>query len=68
MARPGIVPICDALREALPAETMVYSDMTQFAYVAKEVWDMPAPGLWHHPTGFGTLGYALVSVPGGHPP
>ncbi len=63
--RPGIVPICDALREALPQNTMIFSDMTQFAYAAKEVWDMPAPGLWHHPYGFGTLGYALPAAIGG---
>lgn len=63
--RPGIVPICDALSDALPENTMVYSDMTQFAYVAKEVWDMPHPGHWHHPTGFGTLGYALPAAIGG---
>ncbi|MGI9390066.1 MAG: thiamine pyrophosphate-binding protein, partial [Boseongicola sp.] len=51
--RPVIVPICDALRKALPKNTMFFSDMTQFAYAAKEVWDLPAPGLWHHPYGFG---------------
>ncbi|UWQ92630.1 acetolactate synthase isozyme1 large subunit [Rhodobacteraceae bacterium M382] len=63
--RPGIVPICDALRAVMPADAMIYSDMTQFAYVAKEVWDMPRPGQWHHPTGFGTLGYALPAAIGG---
>lgn len=63
--RPGIVAICDALGAALPGNTMIYSDMTQFAYVAKEVWEMLAPGLWHHPTGFGTLGYALPAAIGG---
>lgn len=63
--RPGIVPICDALRACLPDDTMIFSDMTQFAYVAKEVWDMPRPGHWHHPTGFGTLGYALPAAIGG---
>ncbi|MGH1577443.1 thiamine pyrophosphate-binding protein [Planktotalea sp.] len=63
--RPGIVPICDALRAALPKDTMIYSDMTQFAYVAKEVWDMPKPAHWHHPFGFGTLGYALPAAIGG---
>ncbi|MCG6903114.1 MAG: 5-guanidino-2-oxopentanoate decarboxylase [Rhodobacter sp.] len=63
--RPGIVAISDALRDCLPDDTMVFSDMTQFAYVAKEVWDMPAPGLWHHPCGFGTLGYALPAAIGG---
>jgi len=63
--RPGIVPICDALRAALPDETMIYSDMTQFAYVAKRVWPMARPGHWHHPFGFGTLGYALPAAIGG---
>ncbi|PIE13664.1 MAG: acetolactate synthase isozyme1 large subunit [Rhodobacterales bacterium] len=63
--RPGIVAICDALAAVMPGETMVYSDMTQFAYVAREVWDMPRPGHWHHPAGFGTLGYALPAAIGG---
>ena len=63
--RPGIVPVCDALRDCLPKRTMIYSDMTQFAYAAKEVWDMDCPGHWHHPTGFGTLGYALPAAIGG---
>ncbi|WP_299283362.1 5-guanidino-2-oxopentanoate decarboxylase [uncultured Tateyamaria sp.] len=63
--RPGIVPICDALRDCLPDQTMIYSDMTQFAYVAKEVWDMDHPGHWHHPFGFGTLGYATPAAIGG---
>ena len=63
--RPGIVPICDALHAGLPEDVMVFSDMTQFAYVAKEVWPMRHPGHWHHPYGFGTLGYALPAAIGG---
>jgi acetolactate synthase-1/2/3 large subunit/5-guanidino-2-oxopentanoate decarboxylase len=63
--RPGIVPVVDALRAALPDQTMIYSDMTQFAYVAKEVWDMEQPSHWHHPYGFGTLGYATPAAIGG---
>ncbi|MDF1727898.1 MAG: 5-guanidino-2-oxopentanoate decarboxylase [Sulfitobacter sp.] len=63
--RPGITPICDALRAVLSSETMIYSDMTQFAYVAKEIWDMDQPGHWHHPYGFGTLGYATPAAIGG---
>ncbi len=63
--RPGIVPVIDALRAVTPADAMIYSDMTQFAYVAKEVWDMAYPHHWHHPTGFGTLGYALPAGIGG---
>ena len=63
--RQGIPRVVDALRAATPAGTMIFSDMTQFAYVAKEIWDMDAPGHWHHPTGFGTLGYALPAAIGG---
>ena len=63
--RPGILPVIDALRESLPEGTMIYSDMTQFAYAALEVWDMDRPGHWHHPSGFGTLGYALPAAIGG---
>ncbi|MDQ7071894.1 MAG: 5-guanidino-2-oxopentanoate decarboxylase [Rhodobacterales bacterium] len=64
-ARPGIVPIIDTLRAALPEDTMIFSDMTQIAYVGKEVWDMTRPNHWHHPFGFGTLGYALPAAIGG---
>ncbi len=62
---PHIRPVADALRACLPEDTMIYSDMTQFAYAAKEVWDMGRPGHWHHPTGFGTLGYGLPAAIGG---
>ena len=62
---PGIAPIVRALRDVMPNEAMIYSDMTQFAYLAKEIWDMPRPGHWHHPFGFGALGYALPAAIGG---
>ncbi len=62
---PGIAAICDALRAAVPLDTMIYSDMTQIAYTAKVVWDMDRPGHWHHPCGFGTLGYATPAAIGG---
>ncbi len=63
--RPGLVDVCDALRGAVPLDTMIYTDMTQLAYVANEVWPMSRPGHWHHPAGFGTLGYALPAAIGG---
>ncbi len=63
--RPGLVPVIDAVTTALPPETMVYTDMTQFAYVANEIVQPARPGLWHHPSGFGTLGYALPAAIGG---
>jgi 5-guanidino-2-oxopentanoate decarboxylase len=63
--RPGILPVADAMREVLPEDALIYSDMTQFAYAAKEVYPLMHPGLWHHPYGFGTLGYALPAAIGG---
>lgn len=62
--RPGILPVLDAVRACVPTDTMVFSDMTQIAYAALETWPMPRPGHWHHPFGFGTLGYALPAAIG----
>ena len=62
---PGILPVCRALQQVMPEQAMIYSDMTQFAYLAKELWDMPRAAHWHHPSGFGTLGYALPAAIGG---
>ena len=62
---PGLAPLIDCLRAALPPETMIYSDMTQLAYAALLTWPMDRPGHWHHPYGFGTLGYALPAAIGG---
>ena len=63
--RPGISVIIDALYDVAPREAMIYSDMTQFAYLAKEIYLMDRSGHWHHPSGFGTLGYALPAAIGG---
>ncbi len=65
LERPGILPVADAIRASMPADVAIYSDMTQFAYAAIEDWPMAEPGLWHHPNGFGTLGYALPAGIGG---
>ena len=62
---PGIISAIESVQHAMPQDALIYSDMTQFAYLAKEVWDMPMPGRWHHPFGFGTLGYALPAAIGG---
>jgi acetolactate synthase-1/2/3 large subunit/5-guanidino-2-oxopentanoate decarboxylase len=64
-ADPRIRPLFAALREVLPPETLIYSDMTQLAYAARSGWDMAHPAAWHHPNGFGTLGYALPAAIGG---
>lgn len=62
---PGVLRVAEALQGCLPQDAMIYSDMTQFAYAAKEVWNMARPNHWHHPYGFGTLGYALPAAIGG---
>ncbi len=63
--RPGIGLICDALSEMLPEDAMIFSDMTQFAYAANEIFPMDRSSHWHHPNGFGTLGYAVPAAIGG---
>ncbi len=62
--RPGIVPVLSAMHEVLDQTTTIVSDMTQFAYVGKEVYDLNLPNRWHHPYGFGTLGYGLPAAIG----
>ena len=52
------------IREALPPETVVASDMTQIAYAANEIFPMYNPRTWIHPSGFGTLGFALPAAIG----
>ena len=64
--RPGITQVADALYEVVAdMDCTIFSDMTQFAYAAKETWPREFVGRWHHPTGFGTLGYALPAAIGG---
>jgi 5-guanidino-2-oxopentanoate decarboxylase len=47
------------IRDALPPETVIASDMTQIAYAANEIFQVFEPRSWLHPVGFGTLGFAL---------
>ncbi|MDE0967886.1 MAG: 5-guanidino-2-oxopentanoate decarboxylase [Octadecabacter sp.] len=63
--RPGLPLIIDTVRAAMPDNAMIYSDMTGFAYAAQDIWPMKHAGHWHHPFGFGTLGYALPASIGG---
>ena len=53
-----------AIRAALPADAAVFSDMTQIAYLGNYAFPMDAPGGWHHPSGYGTLGFALPAALG----
>ncbi|MBK8159356.1 MAG: 5-guanidino-2-oxopentanoate decarboxylase [Rhodospirillaceae bacterium] len=58
------VKVLDALREALPANGIVVSDMTQIAYTGNLTFPFESPRGWFHPCGFGTLGYALPAAIG----
>ena len=56
--------VLTALRAALPADAMVVTDMTTLAYAGNEMFPAPEPRTWMHPSGFGTLGYALPAAIG----
>jgi 5-guanidino-2-oxopentanoate decarboxylase len=53
-----------AIRDALPADAAVFSDMTQIAYLGNYGFSADRPGTWFHPSGYGTLGYALPAALG----
>jgi thiamine pyrophosphate-dependent acetolactate synthase large subunit-like protein len=62
-----------ALRAAIPDDAAVFTDMTQVAYLGNYAFPVDKPGTWFHPSGYGTLGYALpaaigalVAQPGRH--
>src|SRR5207248_7436959 len=53
-----------ALRAALPSDGVVFSDMTQIAYLGNYAFPAERPGLWFHPSGYGALGFALPAALG----
>ena len=57
--RQMLAKVLAVIRDALPPETIIASDMTQIAYAANEIFPMDHPRTWLHPVGFGTLGFAL---------
>ncbi len=58
------IAVLDALRAALPDDGIVVSDMTQIAYTGGAYFPCAHPRSWFHPSGFGTLGYALPAAIG----
>lgn len=48
----------------VPEDATIVSDMTQLAYTAVDYLPMMRPNQWLHPTGYGTLGYALPAAIG----
>ena len=57
--RKQLSKMLQVIREALPHDCVVASDMTQIAYAGNEVFPMFEPRTWLHPSGFGTLGFGL---------
>jgi 5-guanidino-2-oxopentanoate decarboxylase len=53
-----------AIHAALPRDALVCSDMTQIAYLGNYAFPSDLPGTWFHPSGYGTLGYALPAAVG----
>jgi 5-guanidino-2-oxopentanoate decarboxylase len=56
--------VLQAIRDALPDDAMVFTDMTQVAYLGNYTYPVDRPGTWFHPSGYGTLGYALPAAIG----
>ncbi len=61
--RPALA-VLQTLRESLPADGVVFSDMTQIAYLGNYAFPAERPGVWFHPSGYGALGYALPAAIG----
>src|SRR6266513_2885688 len=53
-----------ALREVVPSDGVLFTDMTQIAYRGNYAFAAERPGLWFHPSGYGALGYALPAAIG----
>ena len=53
-----------SIRAALPADGVVFSDMTQIAYLGNYAYPADLPGCWMHPSGYGTLGFAMPAAIG----
>ncbi len=53
-----------AIKAALPRDAVVFSDMTQIAYFGNYAYPVDNPGQWFHPSGYGTLGFALPAALG----
>ena len=62
--RQDLAKVLKVIRDSLPDDTVIASDMTQIAYAANEIFAVNQPRTWLHPVGFGTLGFALPAAIG----
>lgn len=53
------VKTLNALREILPANTVIAGDISQLVYTGSFMMPVEKPRLWHYPAGFCTLGCGL---------
>jgi 5-guanidino-2-oxopentanoate decarboxylase len=53
-----------AIKSALPWDGVVFTDMTQIAYFGNYAYPADNPGQWFHPSGYGTLGFAMPAALG----
>ncbi|MEM7424530.1 MAG: 5-guanidino-2-oxopentanoate decarboxylase [Pseudomonadota bacterium] len=56
--------VLDAIRDALPENASIFTDMTQIAYSGNAYYPSAMFGNWFHPIGYGTLGYGLPAAMG----
>ena len=56
--------ILDVVDQVMPANTVISADMTQLGYTGNYALPSRAVRSWLHPTGYGTLGYALPAAIG----
>ena len=54
----------EAIRRALPADTILMNDIAQMVYTGSAMFPVEAPRLWHYPAGFCTLGCGMPDAIG----
>ena len=57
-------PWIEELRTAMPTDSALVLDIALVAGAAFPIYDVPKPRAWIHPTGLGTLGFALPAAIG----
>jgi len=56
--------VLDLLRQAVPENTIIMTDICQLAYTGAFAYDVSRPRLWHYPGGYCTLGCGLPDAIG----
>ena len=56
--------VLEVMQAVLPDTAVIFTDMTQIAYSGNQIYAPAHPRSWFHPSGFGTLGYAMPAAIG----